>query len=66
MVKKLCITSLMLVWVCVSAAIAAEPVKIGVAAMISPKETVRYYKQLIDYIGDETGKPRRYGAEGEL
>lgn len=55
--KKVFITALLVMWTAVSVAIAAEPVKIGVAAMISPKETVRYYKQLIDYIGTKMGTP---------
>jgi phosphonate transport system substrate-binding protein len=38
-------------------AFAAGPVKIGVAAMISPKETVKYYKQMIDYVGKKLGQP---------
>ena len=37
--------------------LAQEPVKIGVAAMISPKETVKYYKQMIDYVGAKLGQP---------
>lgn len=36
---------------------AAEPVKIGIAAMISPQETIRYYNQLISYIGTKLGRP---------
>jgi phosphonate transport system substrate-binding protein len=36
---------------------AAGPVKIGVAAMISPKETVKYYKQMIDYVSTKLGQP---------
>jgi len=44
---------------CLSAAtvLAAGPVKVGVAAMISPKETVKYYKQLVDYIGTKLRQP---------
>lgn len=57
MMKKVFITAFLVMWVAVSAAVAAEPVKIGVAAMISPKETVRYYKQMIDYIGTKLGSP---------
>jgi phosphonate transport system substrate-binding protein len=39
-------------------AFAAEPpVKIGLAAMISPKETVRYYKEMLDYVGEKLGRP---------
>jgi phosphonate transport system substrate-binding protein len=36
---------------------AGEPVKIGLAAMISPKETVRYYKDMLDYVGQKIGRP---------
>ena len=57
MMKKIFITALLVMLVAVSAAVAAEPVKIGVAAMISPKETVRFYKQLVDYIGAKMGSP---------
>lgn len=44
---------------CLNAAtvLAAGPVKIGVAAMISPKETVKYYKQMVDYVGAKLGQP---------
>lgn len=41
----------------VSVALAEGPVKIGVAAMISPKETVKYYKQMLDYVGTKLGQP---------
>jgi phosphonate transport system substrate-binding protein len=47
----------MVMWVGASAALAGEPIKIGVAAMISPAETVRYYKQMIDYVGSKLGSP---------
>lgn len=57
MMKKIVATGLILMWVTVSVAFAAEPIKIGVAAMISPKETVKYYKQLIDYVGSKLGSP---------
>jgi phosphonate transport system substrate-binding protein len=39
------------------AAAAAEPIKIGLAAMISPKETLRYYQGLLDYVGRAIGQP---------
>lgn len=55
MIKKNIVITLVFVLNSVSATIAAEPVKIGVAAMISPKETVRYYGQLIHYIGKKLG-----------
>jgi phosphonate transport system substrate-binding protein len=51
------IAGLVMMLATASTAFAAEPVKIGVAAMISPKETVRYYKQLIDYVGSKLGSP---------
>ncbi len=40
-----------------SACWAAEPLKIGVAAMISPKETVKFYKKMVDYVGTKLGSP---------
>lgn len=36
---------------------AQETLKIGVAAMISPKETVKYYREIVEYIGKKIGKP---------
>ncbi len=57
MLKKIIGIVLVVIVMSVSAALAAEPVKIGVAAMISPKETVKYYKQLIDYVGAKLGSP---------
>jgi len=44
---------------CLNAAtvLADGPVKIGVAAMISPKEKVKYYKQMVDYVGAKLGQP---------
>ncbi|MBI5017920.1 MAG: phosphate/phosphite/phosphonate ABC transporter substrate-binding protein [Deltaproteobacteria bacterium] len=39
----------------VTAAHAAEKLKIGVAAMISPKETFKYYQDLLNYIGEKVG-----------
>ncbi|MBU5637664.1 phosphate/phosphite/phosphonate ABC transporter substrate-binding protein [Geomonas sp. Red69] len=35
----------------------AEPLKFGVAAMISPQETVKYYRQIIEYVGKRLGRP---------
>lgn len=57
MLKKYLLLGSLMMWTMVSVAVAAEPIKIGVAAMISPKETVRYYKQLIDYVGTKLGSP---------
>lgn len=34
----------------------AETLKIGVAAMISPKETNKYYADMVNYIGEKIGK----------
>lgn len=36
---------------------AQQPLKIGVAAMISPKETVKFYKEIVDYIGKKMEIP---------
>ncbi len=36
---------------------AEETLKIGVAAMISPKETVKYYREIVEYISKKIGKP---------
>jgi phosphonate transport system substrate-binding protein len=46
--------------------------KVAVAAMISPKETIVYYRQLLDYIGKQLGKDiqlvqrKTYGEINEL
>lgn len=40
-----------------SAASTPEPIRFGVAAMISPIETVKYYNQMIDYVGKKLGQP---------
>ncbi|MFN3739462.1 MAG: phosphate/phosphite/phosphonate ABC transporter substrate-binding protein [Thermodesulfovibrionales bacterium] len=34
-----------------------EVLKIGVSSMITPVETVRYYQEIVDYIGEELGMP---------
>ena len=49
MVIALCLAS--------TAALAAEPLKIGLAAMISPKDTVRYYGQMLQWVGKKIGQP---------
>lgn len=36
---------------------AEQPVKIGVAAMISPKETLRFYREIIEYVGKKLQIP---------
>jgi phosphonate transport system substrate-binding protein len=33
------------------------PIRIGVASMITPVDTVKYYQEIIDYIGDRIGQP---------
>ncbi|MBA4373697.1 MAG: hypothetical protein C0402_12660 [Thermodesulfovibrio sp.] len=33
------------------------PVKIGVASMITPVDAVKYYQDVIDYIGEQIGQP---------
>ncbi|MHB1016987.1 MAG: substrate-binding domain-containing protein [Coriobacteriia bacterium] len=34
-----------------------EPLRIAVAAMTSPKSTFEYYQDILDYIGERTGRP---------
>ncbi|MBI5846930.1 MAG: phosphate/phosphite/phosphonate ABC transporter substrate-binding protein [Nitrospirae bacterium] len=36
---------------------AEGPVKIGVASMITPVDAVKYYQDVIDYIGEQIGQP---------
>lgn len=44
----------------VSAEIRAEPpIKIGVASMITPVDAVKYYQEIIDYLGEQLGRPVR-------
>ncbi len=33
------------------------PVKVGVASMITPVDAVKYYQDVIDYIGEQIGRP---------
>jgi phosphonate transport system substrate-binding protein len=33
------------------------PIKIGVASMITPVDAVKYYQSIIDYIGEQVGRP---------
>jgi phosphonate transport system substrate-binding protein len=35
--------------------VAAEKLEIGIAAMISPKDTFKYYKDMLDYVGAKVG-----------
>ncbi len=34
-----------------------QPVRIGVASMITPVDTVKYFQEIIDYIGEQIGQP---------
>lgn len=34
-----------------------NPVRIGVSSMITPVDAVKYYQEIIDYIGEHTGRP---------
>ncbi len=57
MVKKIFVAVVLAALVAAPAAFAEEPVKIGLAAMISPKETVKFYKQMLDFVGAKLGRP---------
>ncbi len=37
-------------------AYASDVIKVGVAAMISPKETAKYYTDMLNYVGEKIGK----------
>jgi phosphonate transport system substrate-binding protein len=39
--------------------VAQAPLKIGVASMITPVDAVKYYQDVIDYIGEQIGQPVR-------
>ncbi|MFZ5997208.1 MAG: phosphate/phosphite/phosphonate ABC transporter substrate-binding protein [Nitrospirota bacterium] len=49
-----------------------EPIKIGVSSMITPVDTVKYYQEIIDYIGEQIKQPvqmvhrRTYGEMDTL
>ncbi|RJQ41402.1 MAG: phosphate/phosphite/phosphonate ABC transporter substrate-binding protein [Nitrospiraceae bacterium] len=34
-----------------------QPIKIGVASMITPVDTVKYYQDIIDYVGEQINQP---------
>ncbi len=50
----------------------SEPLRVAVAAMVSPKETVVYYRQVLDYISRHEGEDaqliqrKTYGETNEL
>jgi len=56
--RKVLKTFLFVVSVCLFAAqaYAEDVIKIGVAAMISPKDTAKYYTEMINYVGEKIGK----------
>lgn len=56
MLRKITLTSIIFILIAINV-YAGETLKIGVAAMISPKETVKYYKELVDYIGKKIDIP---------
>lgn len=55
--KKLIFLCLSLLILLCSNASAQQTLKIGVAAMISPKETVKFYKEIVEYVGRKVGIP---------
>jgi len=40
-----------------ASALSREVVKIGVASMITPVSAVKYYQDIVDYIGEQIGRP---------
>ena len=36
---------------------AQRPVRIGIASMITPVDAVKYYQEIVDYVGDRLGMP---------
>lgn len=55
--KKVIFYLFMFIVIPFSSIYAQQPLKIGVAAMISPKETVKFYKDIVDYVGKKVGIP---------
>ncbi|MBF0398636.1 MAG: PhnD/SsuA/transferrin family substrate-binding protein, partial [Desulfobacterales bacterium] len=53
--KSILTLSMVILLIFPIAVFSEEPLKIGVAAMISPKDTFKYYKQLLDYVGEKIG-----------
>ncbi|GAB4545687.1 MAG: phosphate/phosphite/phosphonate ABC transporter substrate-binding protein [Thermodesulfovibrionia bacterium] len=56
MLRKITLISIIFIFAATNA-YTEGPLKIGVAAMISPKETIKYYKELVDYIGRKIDVP---------
>lgn len=34
-----------------------RPIKIGVASMVTPADVVKYYQEIIDYLGEQINQP---------
>ncbi len=45
---------------------AEQTLRAGVASMITPVSAVKYYQQVVDYLGDETRHAGRDGASHDL
>ena len=43
-----------------------DSLRVAVGAMVSPKETMSYYQQLIDLMGASTGQKGRTGSEEDV
>lgn len=54
--KGLALMAFLVVLSFVTVSYAEETVRIGVAAMISPKETSKYYTEMLNYVGQKIGK----------
>lgn len=54
--RKMLSSLIALFVVATALSVRAETLKIGVAAMISPKETNKYYADMVNYIGEKIGK----------
>lgn len=62
-IAKTCLAGMLLIILAISillpaqGAEAVQPVKIGVASMITPVDAVKYYQDIIDFIGEQIGQP---------
>jgi len=54
--KTVAIGLIFLISLFITPSFAQEPLKIGLAAMITPKKAFSYYKDLFDYVGRKTGR----------
>ena len=57
MIRRRCLLAMLLLLATVRPAIAGETLRAGVASMITPVSTVRYYQQVVDYLGRKLGMP---------